>query len=545
MASEGYESMRFRKGWPFWHLSVLILIGVWFAVGAVGSALGGVLHRGNGTEPETLDIHKSSGEGEGWIQMDVFEGLMTVDAKGTIIPGVAESWTVSDDGLTYVFRLRGDARWSDGSPVTAEDFVFAWKRLLSPDLASRYAFFLWPVHNAKSIARGELAADRLGVKALDPRTLQITLEVPTAYFLSALQHPATYPLHRASVARYGSDYVRPGHLISNGAFALAESVPQSHVKLIKNPFFHSAAQVKLDAVYYYPTENKETEMKRFRSGELHVSYDIPDALVPWAKENLPEATRLSPYFSTYYFSFNLRHEPWRSNPDLRAALSLAIDRRMIVDKVTQAGELPAFTLVPPGTQNYNSPQPAWANWTQDQRDAKALELIKKAGYGPEGKPLQVEILYNTSENHRKLAIAVESMWRQKLGVKGILSNQEWKVLLSSRAQGQFRDIVRSGWIGDFNDAYSFLAIFLSDVGGSNHPGYISDAYDKLMQDAARERDQMKRAALLRKAETILIEDHAIIPIYTYVSSHMVSPKVQGWEDNVRDFHLSRYLSVLP
>ena len=506
-------------------------------------ALSAVLHRGNGAEPETLDPQKSTGEAESWIQYDLFEGLVTLDAAGHLVPGVARHWTVSEDGRTYRFDLHPDARWSDGTLVTADDFVFAWRRLVSPSTGSRYAFFLWPVRNAEKISKGQAPVESMGVRALMPHRLEVELEAPTGYFLASLQHPSTFPLSRANVKAHGDDFIRPGKLVSNGAFMLAAAMPQSHVKLVRNPHFHAANDVKLDAVYFHSTENRDTELKRFRAGELDMTYDVPDAQIPWLQENMSTELRLAPFLSSYYYVFNLRREPWKSNPDLRAALSLAVDRAIIAEKITRSGEIPSYSVTPPGISHYTPPQPDYAGWTQSQRDEKARELIAKAGYGPGGKPLEVEILFNTSDNHRKVAIALESMWRVKLGVRARLVNREWKVLLADRAAGKFDDIVRGGWIGDYDDAYSFLSLFRSDVSGQNHPGYANPDYDRLVREAASSPDAITRRELMQRAERMLLADHPIIPIYTYVSSHMVAKRVTGWQDNIRDIHLSRYLSI--
>jgi len=502
-----------------------------------------VLHRGNGAEPETLDPHKSTGEGESWIQYDLFEGLMTLDAKGNLIPGAATDWSVSGDGLTYTFTLRDGNTWSDGTPVTAADYVFSWRRLVDPATNSRYAFFLWPVKNAEKISKGELPPTAMGVEAVDDRTFRVTLEAPTSYFVSSLQHHATYAVSKANVEKHGNDFIKPGNLLSNGAYTLAEAVPQGHVKLVKNPRFHDAANVKIDAVYYYPTENRDTELKRFRAGELDLTYDVPENQIDWVKKNMAAEFRVAPFFSTYYYSINLRNEPWKSNPDLRAALSLAIDRDILTGKITQAGEVPAYAFTPPGTDNYTTPQPEWASWTQAQRDAKAQDLLAKHGYGKGGKPLQVELLFNTSENHRKLAIAIASMWQQKLGVQTVLNNQEWKVFLNNRSEKKYRDVVRNGWVGDYNDAYTFLSLFRSDNDGQNHSSYANADFDRLIMGAAVETDPAKRRAMMEEAELIMLNDHPIIPLYVYVTTNMVSSKVKGWEDNIRNIHPTRWMSV--
>jgi len=510
---------------------------------AVTAADGKVLHRGNGAEPETLDPHKSSGVPESWIQYDLFEGLVVPDGKGNFIPGAAESWTVSDDGLTYTFTLREKGKWSDGTPVTAQDFVFSWKRLVDPKTASDYAYFLWPVLNGQDITLGRQPVENLGVKALDERTLQVTLRAPTPYFISMLHHHATYAISKASYDRHGEDFVRAGTYVTNGAYMLQEAVPQSHVKLVKNPHFHDAANVKIDTVMFYPTENLETELRRFRAGELDVTYEIPVSQMDFVQANLADQVRIAPYFGTYFMAPNMTREPWASNRDLRLAVNLAIDRQAIVDKINKRGEIPAFTFVPPGTVNYTLQTPDYAAWTQEQREAKAKELVAAAGYGPGGKPLELEILFNTSENHRKVAIAVASMLQRVLGAKVVLNNQEWKVFLDTRDEKKFKDITRHGWIGDYNDANNFLELFRSDIGKQNPSGFANEKVDALIMEANRTADVEKRRELMQQAERIVLDQVGLFPLFYYTSRHMVSPAVIGWTDNLQDLHPSRFLDV--
>ena len=504
-----------------------------------------VLHRGNGTEPETLDIHRSSGDPESNIQRDLFEGLLMPDADARPVAAAAESWTISPDGLTYTFKLRADGTWSDGTPVTAADFAFAWRRLVAPETNSRYAYFLWPVKNAEAISKGKLPPEAMGVAAPDPRTFVVTLEAPAAWFLSSLAHHTTYPLQRANVGRFGTDYIRPGNLVSNGPYLLAEAVPQGHIKLVKNPRFHAAASVAIDTVYYYPTENQDSELKRFRAGELDITYDAPDSQLPWLRENMPGELRIHPYFATYFYIINMTVEPWKSSPALRRALVLAIDRQIITDKISRGGETPAFALVPPSTAGHRAVEPEWAGWTQAERDAEAKRLVAEAGYGPVGKPLMFELMYNTSENHRKIAIALAAMWQQKLGARVTLVNQEWKVFLSTRERRAYKALVRQGWIGDYDDAHSFLTLFRSDVGSQNASGYADPEFDRLLQAASATADGERRARLLQQAEAKLVADTPFIPIYTYATKHMVSARVEGWRGNVLDQHPTRYLRLKP
>lgn len=504
-----------------------------------------VLHRGNGAEPETLDPAKSSGVPESWLQYDLFDGLIVPDGKGNFIPGAAERWDVSADGKVYTFHLRRNAKWSDGTPVTAQDWVFSWRRLVDPKIAADYAYFLWLVKGAQDVNFGKAPLDAMGVRAVDDYTFEVTLNNSAPYFLSMLHHHSTYAVSKANVEKFGADYVKPGNLVTNGAYMLAESVPQSHIKLVKNPHHFDAANTKIDTVMFYPTENQEAELKRYRAGELHIAYEVPVSQMQWLRQNMPNELRLAPYFGTYYFAPNLTKEPWKSNKDLRMALNLAVDRDILVNKINQRGELPAYSFVPPDTINYTQQVPDYAKWTQEQRDAKARELVAKAGYGPGGKPLEIEILYNTQENHRKISIAVASMWQQKLGAKVVLNNQEWKVFLNTRDEKQFKDIVRHGWIGDYNDANNFLDLLRGDIGKQNPSAYNNPAYTKLVAEANANTDPARRKDLLQQAERLMLDDVAIFPLHFYSSKHMVSPKLIGWTDNLQDLHPSRFLDIAP
>jgi oligopeptide transport system substrate-binding protein len=501
-----------------------------------------ILHRGNGAEPETLDIHKSSGVPEANIQRDLFEGLVTEAADGSLIPGAAKSWEKDKSGKRWTFHLRENGKWSDGSKVVAADFVNAFQRAVNPATASKYTFILWPIKNAKAISKGEQKdISTLGVTALDELTLQIDLENPTPFLSGLLSHHMAYPIPSAAIKKYGNKWTRAGNLVSNGAYSLAEWQPQSHIKLVKNNNFHDAGKTKISIVFYHPTEDKSAELKRFRAGELDITDDIPSDQIKWIEENLKEAFHNSPYIGTYYLALNLQKPPFKDNADLRKALSLAIDRKILTDKVTKAGELPGLGWVPPGMNGYTSQTIPELALKKKQREAEAKRLYEKAGYS-RNKPLEVELLYNTSDNHKKIAIALTAMWKQVLGIKVNLRNEEWKVYLSSRSQKQFQ-MVRSGWIGDFNDASNFLDLFRSDVGTMNPSGWKNAQYDKLMMQAESETDHQKRAGLMQQAEKILLADMPLIPIYYYTTQHLVKPTIKGWKDNVMDVHPSRFLDV--
>lgn len=513
-----------------------------FLLGSVPAWSAQVLHRGNGAEPETLDPQLSTGVPEAHLQRDLFEGLVAEAADGKLIPGTAERWEISPDGTVYTFHLRANAKWSNGDPVTAQDVVYSYRRLLDPKTASKYAFMQWPLKNGEAFSKGENKdPEAIGIKAVNERTVQATLERPTPYYLGLLAHHASYIVPRKAIEAHAERWTRPGNIVSNGAFRLEAWTPQDRIKLVKNPSYHDARSVQIDEIYYYPTEDQQAELKRYRAGELDLTYRIPVDQIAWARQNLPNETRITPFFGTYYYAFNLTKPPFQDNLKLRQALSLAIDRETIVEKVMRGGEVPAYGWVPPNTLNYVKFNSATAALKQADRDAQARKLLAEAGYGP-GKPLEVEILYNTSDEHRRVAIAIAAMWDEKLGIKAKLVNQEWKVYLDLGAQKQFQ-IRRAGWIGDYNDAWTFLELLKGDIGKQNPAGYTSGRYDELLRRSATTLDLNERARILAEAERIMVEDTPVAPLFHYVSKAMVKPHVQGWQPNVQDVHPTRWLSV--
>ncbi len=499
-----------------------------------------VLHRGNGAEPQTLDPHRAEGLPASNILRDLFEGLVNEAPNGSLIPGVAESWTISEDGLIYRFKLRASARWSNGDAVTAKDFVFGLRRSVDPKTLSAYSSVLFPIVNARAIVEGALPPEELGVTALDAQQLEIRLNNPTAYLLGLLTHATTYPVHEPSLDAAAGRFARPGKLISNGAYRLADWVVQSHIRLERNAQYWDDANTSINEVWYYPIENQDAELKRYRADELDFTEVIPYKQLSWLRENLNDELKISPYLASYYYGFNLRRGPFKNQPDLRQALAMAIDRDIITEKVTGAGELPAYGWIPP-VQGYEQQQPEWADWTQEKRNAEARRLLAAAGYSADN-PLRVELLYNTHENHKRIAGAIAAMWKQNLGIKTSLMNQEWKVFLASR-RAKETEVFRAGWIGDFNDAYSFAEL-LHSANQLNDSGYYSDAYDDLLARATAEVDARARQALLEEAERLLLKDLPIIPLYFYVSKHLVKPWVAGFVPNVMDHHYSKNLSIL-
>ena len=500
------------------------------------------LHRGNGEEPQTLDPHRADGVPTSNILRDLFEGLTTTAPDGRIVPGAAGRWDVSRDGMTYTFYLREDGRWSNGDPLTAEDFVFSFRRSVDPDTAAAYGRMLAPIRNARPILAGELPPEALGVEALNERTVQIRLDDPTPYFLGLLNHASTYPVHRPSLEEHGDDFVRAGNLVSNGAYRLVEWVPRSRIVLERNPDYHGADEVIIERVIFYPIEDENTEFQRFRAGDLHWTDQVPANQFRWLNQNLAPALSVSPWFGTYFFGFNLTRPPFQDNLPLRRALNLAVDREILTEKVTQFGEIPTFNLVPEGLPDYMPPVPDYAGWTQDEREARALALYREAGYD-EQSPLEVELRYNTSENHRKIAVAVAAMWKQVLGVRTRLVNEEFRVFLQNRQLRRSTEVFRAGWIGDYQDAFTFLELFHSEH-RRNDVGYANPRFDRLLEQIAEERIPARRRNLMVEAERMLLADQVVLPVYTYVTKRLVDPLLKGWEPNVMDFHPTQHMYLL-
>ena len=501
-----------------------------------------VLHWGNSAEPQSLDPHRGEGVPGSNIQRDLFEGLINEAADGEIVPGAAEAWAISADGKTYTFTLRRASRWSNGEPVVADDFVYGLRRSLDPATLSRYTFILNPILHAREIAAGQRPVTDLGVRALDQYTLEIQLENPTPYFLGLLTHSASYPVHRASIEAHGDQHTRPGNLVSNGAYQLDDWVVQSHVKLVRNRYYWDNGATVIDEVWYHGTEDKSAELRRYRANELDISSNsLAKRQLPWIRENLGDELVIAPYLGSYYYGFNVTRPPFKDNPALRRALALAINRDIITGQVTGAGEIPSFGWVPP-VSGYVGQQMPEAAWTQAEREEEARRLYALAGYSAEN-PLVTEIMYNTEEDHKRVALAISAMWKLVLGVEVSSLNQEWKVFMDTRNQKIDTQVYRAGWIGDYNDAFTFAELFQSG-GGLNNTGYESDEYDRLLILASTEADFEQRAAYLQQAEAVLLADLPILPIYFYVSSRLIKPWVGGFKPNIMAHHRSKDYFIL-
>jgi oligopeptide transport system substrate-binding protein len=501
-----------------------------------------VVFRGNGEEPETLDPHLAIGVPSSHILRDLFEGLTSESPEGDVIPGAALRWNISRDARTYTFYLRRDLTWSNGDPLTAEDFVFSLRRAANPATAANSARMLLPVLNAREVLAGELPVEELGISLLDEFTLQITLTGPTPYFLGLLTHPIAYPVNRKNLEQFGDQFSRPGNLVSNGAYVLTKWVPRVEIVLERNPAFREADDTLVERVHYLPIEDHSSEVQAFRSGEIDWTNQVPNNQFKWLQKNYPDELVVSPWMGSYFFGFNLTREPFVDNPSLRMALILAVDRQILAEKVAQFGEQPSYALVPPGIDGYVPFSPEYADWSQAERDHEAQRLYEQAGYSEE-RPLRVEIRYNTSENHKKMALAVASMWKQVLGVNTTLVNEEFRVFLQNRAQKVLTQVFRAGWISEYNDPYSFLELFRSGH-GSNDYGYSNSTFDALLDQVGTERVRARRERLMFEAERVLMSDHAIIPLYTYVTKRLVSPQLRGWQNNVMDHHQTRHMFKL-
>jgi oligopeptide transport system substrate-binding protein len=524
-------------------LRALLLAGGLAAL-AAGPALSQVVfHRGAAGDPESLDSHKTSTVVESDILLDLYEGLVTYDAKANIVPGVAERWSVAPDGLSYTFTLRADAKWSNGEPVTAADFVYSFRRLLNPATGAKYANILYTLKNGEKVNKGQLPVDALGVRAVDARTLVAELEFPAPYFIAQLAHQTGLPVHPATVEKHGKDFTRPENWVSNGAFTLRSFTPNDRLVVVRNPQYREAAATKIDQVIFYPLEDRAAALRRFQAGEIHYYNDAPADQMKFIRAELKDSFRVAPYLGTYYFVFNTAKKPF-SDPRVRLALSMVIDREFLAEQIWGGTMIPAWSLVPPGIGNYDAPaeMPAKA-MSVIEREDKAKALLKEAGYGP-GNPLKVQIRYNTSENHKNTSVALADMWKP-LGVEASLINSDLKshyALL--REKGDF-DIARAGWIADYSDPQNFLFLAQGDNKGLNYASYRNDAFDALMKKAAAEADLKARAATLREAEAILMAEQPFAPLLFYSSKNLVSPKVAGFENNVLDRHLSRFLSIRP
>lgn len=473
----------------------------------------------------TLDPQLNEETSGATVIRDLFEGLMSQDASGELVPGVATGFEANDDNTVYTFDLRAEANWSNGDPVTAEDFVYAWRRAVDPETASPYAWFveMASIENAGAIIRGEMAPDTLGVEAVDDHTLRVTLSRSLPYFASMTTSATLFPVHPAIVEEFGSDWTKPGNMVSNGAYTLDELVLNEYHTRVKNPLYWDADSVIIEKVTGLIINDENQALTRYLAGELDRT-EIPAGKYPDLQEEYPEEATSVPRLCSYYFAINLSESgnPALRDVRVRKALSYALDRDVIVERVLKGGQSPAYSFTHWATAGFDMPTIDYADWPQAERDAKAKALMEEAGVSD----LSLKLIYNTSEAHKQIANVMSQMWKQKLGVQATLENMEWQTFLNVRANQNF-DIARSGWCGDYNEASTFLDL-LTTTHGSNDGKYSNERVDDLMELSRSSSDPNE---IYSQVEQILATDMPVIPVYHYASVFMLKPDIKGWPYN--------------
>lgn len=505
----------------------------------------GILHYGNGAEPQGLDPHVVTGVPENHLIRALFEGLVVknpIDLE--VEPGTAERWEFSDENKVITFYINPKARWSNGDPITAHDYVWSWNRALHPQTGNLYAYMLYPVENAEAYAKGDIEDfNEVGVKALDDLTLQVTLNAPTPYFLQLMDHYSTFAVHPETLQKFGemtdrfTPWTRVGNIVSNGPFELTEWSLNRRIIMAKSETYWDKDNVSLNGVVFYPTENAVSEERMYRVGALHRTEEVPIDKVPRYREIEGSGYMQNPYLGTYFYLINTKRPP-TDDVRVRQALSMAVDRDQLIRTVLQNVMTPAYSITPPGTLGYFPPK------LVDFNPEKARALLAEAGYpNGEGWP-GIDIIYNTNELHRKIAVAIQQMWKKTLNIDVTISNQEWKVYLNSVSQMDFQ-VARRGWIGDYVDPNNFLDLYITD-GGNNNTGYSDPHYDELiLRDAPRAPTQEERFKIFYEAETMLMERMPILPIYTYATRHLVHPSVEGMHPNLMDSLNLKYVKLVP
>jgi oligopeptide transport system substrate-binding protein len=497
-------------------------------------------YRGNAAEPETLDPSLAMGNYEDNIMGDLMVGLLTFDAQARPIPGIATSWQTSKDGLTWTFKLR-NALWSNGMPVTAQDFVFSWQRILDPKTAGKYAYFLYPLKNAEAISNGKLPLTALGAEALDDHTLKVTLEHPAPYMLQMLCHMTMYPEPRAVVQAKGNRWTRPGNYVSDGPYTLKEWIPNDHITLIKNPRFYDAAHVKVTKVIFYPTSDYNAALQRLRAGELDTQDALPGKKILWLRANMPELMHPVPQLTIEFLVSNQGRKPF-NDVRVREALNMTIDREAITSKITRGGEIPAYNLIPPGIAGYSGGQYfAFKSLSHLQRIALAQKLMREAGYGPNHR-LKTTYMIRSASNASSdlLGAALQQMWGAiYVDIRFVPVDV---AIFYDRVEQHDFDIADAGWSADFSDASNFLDL-LRSTNGNNYGQYKNPAYDAMLDAAQQDTNGVTRGQKLASAEAVALRDQAWMPLYFWVSRDLVRPYVKGWVPNPVDFHRTRWVWI--
>lgn len=514
------------------------------ACGGGGGNNGGddaaVLRRGISAKVDTLDPHRSSAKWENIVISDMIVGLMTITPEREVIPGVAESWETSEDGLTWTFNLR-ESVWSDGEPVTAEDFVYAFRRIQNPEIASQYSSLLYIVKNAAQVNAGELPPEELGVRAVDERTFEITLEEPAPYLLGLLTHYTTYPVPQHIVEQYGEAWIQPENIEVNGPYKLAYWRTGDQLVSEKNPLFYEADDVCFDRVAYFELEDAAAVERRIEAGEMDINNGFDGGRTEELERKFPGWVRTTPGLITTYWSFNSSQEPF-DDVRVRKALAMALDREFIVDKVLTPGYVPAYSFVPPKMSNYNveRPQVSFADLPREERLAAARSLLEEAGYGP-GNPLTFEFIHRSTDDNPKAAPVAQANWNEIAPwVRAEILRQDTKVLYARLRQSDF-EVADGAWVADFDDPINFLYLLDSETGQQNYGRYSNPEYDALLEEASRTRDLQARAEIFAEAEKMMLEDYPITPMWVQVTKNLVDPDLTGWAENAQDDHLSRWL----
>lgn len=521
-----------------------LLLGVSLALSAnSASHAESLIRRGIVGEPNAFDPAKASLWHEYYLMKDMFEGLVIYDNKGNIAPGVAQSWEADADGSVYTFKLRDNAKWSDGTPVTAHDFAYSWKRKVNPETASMDPRLLYPVKNAQKISKGEMKPDDLGVAALDDLTLQVTLEGPTPYFIENVAHGTMLPVNKANVEAHGEKFARPGVMVSNGPFTLHEHVPNDHITLVKNDKYWDADNVHLDKVEFVPTLDQAASVRRYEAKELDMLTGVPTSELPRLKEAFKEQVNIAPSLTVEYYVFDTRQKPF-DDKNLRRALSMVIDRDFIVDEIFSGAGTPAYSMIAPGIASYGEPSKVdFAGQSMVDREDKALELIAEAGYGPNGKPLEITIRYNTNATNEQVATAIAGMWNEAFGIDVKLHNLDLASHYGHLQSGGEFQVARASRTPEYADAVATLSLDISTQKTYNYGRFNSPDYDDLIGRSHTELDAAARSKLLHDAESILMESQVIMPLVNTANIWLVSPKVSGFENNPLNEHPSKYLSV--
>lgn len=499
------------------------------------------LVRHNGTEPDSLDPSLYETKPANYIASDLFEGLTRNGADGSILPGVAESWKQTDPH-TWVFKLRKDAKFSDGSPVTADDFVYSWQRTVDPKTGSKYTILHEFIANAKDIVAGKKAPKELGVKATDKYTLEVKTTDVVPFFSGLVAMGNMAPLKKEALDKNGKDWVKPGKMVSNGAYMLAEWVPNNRVVLVKNPNYWNAKTVVITKVTYNPVESDDTALKMYKSGEMDWTDEIPTGIYASLKQQFGGELRNTPWLGVYYFNMN-NNLPEFKDKRVRQALSMVVDRDILTQRVTGNGETPAYSLFVKGTSAGTPTTYSWTKEPMAQRVTEAKKLLSDAGYGPGKKPLTLKITYNTNEMHKKIALFLASEWKNKLGLQTSMENQEFKVFVKTRHDGAYQ-LARNAWIADYNDATSFLDLVRCGS-AQNDTFYCSKTVDGLIADGNQQTDAGKRTAAFSKAMELAMEDYAVIPMFQYAKARLVKSYVGGYTNtNFLDDYLTQDFYII-